>query len=86
VRLPAWISATVVALFAMFHGYAHGVELPQGGSAGLYGAGFLAATVLLHLIGLATGLFARSSTAANAVRAVGAGMAVTGVYLIAGTL
>jgi urease accessory protein len=86
VRLPTWASASLVALFAMFHGYAHGLELPQGSSFGFYGVGFIAATALLHLIGLATGLIAQSRLIGNAVRVLGAGMAVTGVYLLAGTV
>jgi urease accessory protein len=86
VRLPTWASASVVALFAMCHGYAHGVELPQGSSFGLYGVGFIVATALLHLIGLATGLIAQSRSIGNALRVLGAAMAVAGVYLLTGTV
>ena len=58
VRLPTSVSALLVSLFAVFHGYAHGLELPQAASPILYGAGFVLATALLHGIGIG---FARNS-------------------------
>jgi urease accessory protein len=55
VRLPTAGSAAIVALFALFHGHAHGGEL---GSAGAlqFGIGFVVATAVLHLTGIAAGL------------------------------
>ena len=58
VRLPAIASVGIVGLFAVFHGYAHGLELPQAASPILYGFGFVLATSLLHGLGIG---FARSS-------------------------
>jgi len=58
VRLPTFSSVALVALFAVFHGYAHGLELPQTASPVLYGAGFVLTTTLLHGLGIG---FARSS-------------------------
>jgi urease accessory protein len=58
VRLPTLVGAVLVALFAVFHGYAHGLELPQAASPMLYGIGFVLATTLLHGFGIA---FAHSS-------------------------
>ena len=58
VRLPTSLGALLVGLFAVFHGYAHGLELPQAASPILYGAGFVLATALLHGIGIG---FARNS-------------------------
>ena len=58
VRLPTSVGALLVSLFAVFHGYAHGLELPQAGSPILYGAGFVLATALLHSLGVG---FARNS-------------------------
>ena len=52
VRLPTSVSALLVSLFAVFHGYAHGLELPQAASPILYGAGFVLATALLHGLGI----------------------------------
>ena len=58
VRLPTSVGALLVSLFAVFHGYAHGLELPQAASPILYGAGFVLATALLHGLGIG---FARKS-------------------------
>ena len=58
VRLPTSVCALLVSLFAVFHGYAHGLELPQAASPILYGAGFVLATALLHGLGIG---FARKS-------------------------
>ena len=52
VRLPTSVGAFLVGLFAVFHGYAHGLELPQAASPILYGAGFVLATALLHGLGI----------------------------------
>jgi len=58
VRLPTIAGVGIVGLFAVFHGYAHGLELPQAASPILYGIGFVLATSLLHGLGIG---FARSS-------------------------
>ena len=55
IRLPINLSMLLVGLFAVFHGYAHGLEMPQASSAILYGSGFVLATSLLHLIGIGLG-------------------------------
>jgi urease accessory protein len=86
VRVPAWGGASLVALFGAFHGYAHGMELPDGASFALYGAGFVLATALLHLAGLASGLFARSAMAEKLLRIAGVGIALTGAYLLTGVV
>ena len=52
VRLPTSVGGLLVSLFAVFHGYAHGLELPQAASPILYGAGFVLATALLHGLGI----------------------------------
>ncbi len=52
VRLPIIASVSLVALFALLHGYAHGLELPQAASPILYGVGFVLATALLHGLGI----------------------------------
>ncbi|MCI1005389.1 MULTISPECIES: HupE/UreJ family protein [unclassified Herbaspirillum] len=83
VRLPLWGSTLVVSVFAMFHGYAHGAELPHGSSAALYGAGFIAATALLHAAGLGIGLIAGKQMADRVVRIGGVGIAAVGAYLLA---
>ncbi len=58
-RPPVWIAAALVGFFAIFHGHAHGTELPAGQSGLLYSLGFVAATGCLHLCGIAIGLVHR---------------------------
>jgi len=86
IRIPVWASAAVVSVFALFHGYAHGSELPHGASALWYGVGFVAATALLHLLGLAIGLVAGQKVAAQAVRVGGLAIAAVGGYLLSGAI
>ena len=56
-RLPLVTSAAIVGLFAVFHGYAHGAEMPGVASGLTYGTGFALSTALLHLCGIAVGVF-----------------------------
>lgn len=85
-RPPLWIGMLLVGVFAVFHGHAHGAEMPEAASAILYGTGFLLATGALHGAGI---LFCRSIRrgalslwADRAIRSAGAAVAVTGVLLI----
>lgn len=81
-RLPASAAAAVVGVFALFHGHAHGGEL---GSAGAlqFGVGFVIATALLHVAGLALGLgIARLGMIAS--RVIGALTALAGLSLVFG--
>jgi urease accessory protein len=81
VRLPAAAGAAIAGLFALFHGHAHGTELPAATSALLFGVGFVAATALLHGIGLAVGLRLRDEAGRMLLRAAGAGTAAAGRML-----
>ena len=74
IRLAALIVA-VFAVFAVFHGYAHGRELPDGTSALLYSLGFVIATGLLHAVGILLGAAHRWPAGRQALRAAGAGVA-----------
>jgi urease accessory protein len=56
VAMPVAAAMGLAAFFAVFHGYAHGAEMPETVSGLAYGAGFVAATVLLHGIGIGLGL------------------------------
>jgi urease accessory protein len=56
VAMPAAAAMGLVAFFAVFHGYAHGLEMPETVSGLAYGVGFVAATAMLHGIGIAFGL------------------------------
>jgi urease accessory protein len=75
---PLRIAGAIVALFAVFHGHAHGTELPEAANALTYAAGFVIATGLLHLSGIALGLLARWSLGKIVVRCGGAVVAVVG--------
>ena len=81
-RLPVWAGMAVVGVFALFHGHAHGAEMPDAGSAVLYAVGFLAATALLHGIGVAAGLYWQRAADGWLVRAGGAAVAATGLVLL----
>jgi urease accessory protein len=61
VGLPTVAAAALVGFFAIFHGYAHGAEIPSAARALSYGVGFLIATALLHLAGISLGIFARQA-------------------------
>jgi urease accessory protein len=56
VAMPVAVAMGLVAFFAVFHGYAHGIEMPETVSSLAYGTGFVAATALLHGIGIGLGL------------------------------
>ncbi|MFC4277830.1 HupE/UreJ family protein [Achromobacter aloeverae] len=81
-RLPEVAGALVAGGFALFHGHAHGYELPETAIALPYIAGFMVATVALHAAGIAAGLALRSRGAWLA-RATGLGVAAYGVLLLA---
>ena len=81
VRLPLAASMAIVGLFALFHGYAHGAEMPDTTSGFVYGLGFVAATASLHLAGIALGIATQRFASAQVVRYLGGGIAACGVYL-----
>jgi urease accessory protein len=56
VKAPVAVAMALVAAFAVFHGHAHGAEMPAGGSIAAYAAGFVLATALLHAAGVTLGL------------------------------
>jgi urease accessory protein len=76
------ISVPLIGAFALLHGYSHGVELPAGISALSYGAGFIVATLVLHAVGIATGLIAGRLPVRFAARTAGGAIAVLGVVLL----
>lgn len=87
--VPVRAAMVLVGAFAIFHGYAHGIEMPAGSGAATYALGFVLATALLHAAGmLATLALERVTTrGGKALAQVGAGMlALTGLGLLAGSL
>jgi urease accessory protein len=83
-RPPLWVAAVLVGAFAVFHGHAHGTELPQAANALAYSLGFVLATGLLHASGIAFGLLEQYPAGRIAVRACGAGIAAVGVLFLSG--
>lgn len=81
-RPPLWLGAVIVGAFALFHGHAHGTELPPGASGLLYSLGFVVATGCLHAVGIAIGLIHRWMIGRIAIRAAGAGVAAAGVVFL----
>jgi urease accessory protein len=72
----------LVGAFAIFHGYAHGAELPAGADAVAFSLGFVIATGMLHLCGVAIGLLARWPGGLLAVRIAGALIALCGLVFL----
>jgi len=85
-RPPLWVAALIVAVFAIFHGYAHGAELPEAANPLAYSLGFVIATGLLHLSGIAFGLLARWPAGRLAVRTGGGLIALAGVGFLTGVV
>ncbi len=83
-RPPLWVAAALVGIFAIFHGHAHGTELPPGADVVAYSVGFVVATGLLHLSGIAFGLLARWPAGRFAVRAAGGAIALAGLAFLSG--
>ena len=77
-QAPISMAAVIVGAFAIFHGHAHGSELPAASNAIAYAIGFVVATGLLHLAGIALGLLTRWPQGVWAVRACGAAIAIVG--------
>jgi len=79
---PLWLAAVLVAFFAIFHGHAHGTELPPGQNGLLYSMGFVAATGCLHAIGVSVGLVHRWTSGRAFLRLSGAFIASMGVFFM----
>jgi urease accessory protein len=87
-----WSVAAAMALvgaFAVFHGHAHGAEMPADVTGATYAAGFMLATALLHVIGIGLGVAVRQAWAGYAHQAAqlgGIAIAIAGLGLLTGTL
>jgi urease accessory protein len=86
VRPPVWVAAVIVGAFAIFHGHAHGTELPGAANPLAYSLGFVIATGLLHISGIALGMMVRWPYGMVAVRAGGSVIALAGAGFLAGFL
>ena len=83
---PLWVAALLVGGFAVFHGYAHGAELPIGADAISFSMGFVIATGMLHLCGIAFGALSQWPAGRVAVRAAGGVIALIGVAFLTGAI
>lgn len=76
------VAAILVGVFAIFHGHAHGTELPAGQNGMLYSMGFVAATGCLHGVGILIGLIHRWPAGRIALRGAGAFIACMGCFFL----
>ena len=82
VRPPVWLACAIVAIFAIFHGYAHGVELPSAADPIGYSLGFVLATGLLHVAGIGVGMLSGWRGGSMVVRGAGSLIAGCGVWFM----
>lgn len=80
-RLPLILSMVVVGIFAIFHGHAHGTEIPMATSGLTYALGFVLATAALHACGIGLGMLAQKRRSLPALRFAGAGIAMAGICM-----
>jgi len=81
-RLPLAAALAIIGVFAIAHGHAHGVELPQSADAVAFSTGFVLATGSLHALGIAIGLLVKWPRGALAVRCLGSLVAAIGIYFV----
>lgn len=83
-RLPLAVGAGLTGLLAIFHGFAHGAEMVPNASLLTYGSGFLAATAMLHGLGMALGSLRFTGIGGILMRIAGGATASAGVFLLPG--
>lgn len=81
-RPPLWMAACIVGIFAIFHGYAHGTELPHAAQPLAFGMAFVLATGMLHVFGILLGTIHRWPIGARVLRFAGAGVACASILLV----
>lgn len=81
-RPPEWLALAVIGVFAIFHGYAHGAELPNATDPADYAIGFVVATGLIHIAGIAVGLLFQRVRAGELSRALGGLIGLGGLYFL----
>jgi urease accessory protein len=86
VRVPLRVATVMVGIFAIFHGYAHGAELPLSADPAVFAAGFVLATGFLHLLGIGIGLAVRWPWGKIAVRIVGLVISALGLGFLSGVI
>lgn len=86
VRAPVLVACAIVTVFALFHGYAHGMELPSAADPVGYSAGFVLCTGLLHLVGIAIGTLRNVPMGTLALRGAGGAIALSGIWFLSGAI
>ena len=81
-RPPLAVAAVVIGLFAIFHGHAHGTELPEGQNGLLYSMGFVLATGTLHATGVGIGLIHKWPWGQRALKLAGGAVAFAGLIFM----
>lgn len=79
---PVWLAAVIVGIFGLFHGYAHGLELPSMANPISFSLGFVLATGLLHVLGITIGLLRDGPGGERMLRAMGGAIALAGVWFL----
>lgn len=81
-KAPIWLACAIVAVFAIFHGYAHGRELPSAADPVGYSTGFVLSTGLLHVCGIVVGLINEHPKGKLVVKGLGALVAAAGCLFL----
>ena len=79
-KAPVWLACVIVAIFAIFHGYAHGRELPSAADPIGYSTGFVLSTGLLHVCGIVIGLVNEHPKGKLVVKGLGALVVAAGCF------
>lgn len=83
-KAPTAVALAIISVFGVLHGHAHGTELPSAASPAAYAAGFVVATGMLHLAGIAIGALAVAPRGKQLLRGCGSLIAIAGVWILAG--
>lgn len=82
-KMPTALAMLAVGFFALFHGHAHGTEMPEIASPALYALGFISGTAAIHAAGVLVGVIAKTyPSGPHLLRYIGAGIAGIGFHLI----
>ena len=80
-RLPVAAGMAIVGVFALFHGYAHAVEIPARANLAVFGSAMLLGTITLHIIGIGLARMSNIQIYKTALRVTGSLIALAGVVL-----
>ncbi len=81
-RAPVWLAALIVGIFGLFHGYAHGLELPSMANPVSFSLGFVLATGMLHVLGIFIGLLRDRPGGETVLRTMGAVITAAGGWFL----